>query len=434
MSVEFGGGSTGDDRMAEALRDAGRHVFAYLYETYAARLFDFCAGILDDEVAATVAVQDSLVTVDSKIAKLPDPDHLRVQLYSAAHRQCQYMSSRGRVRGQQGSETSAPDAYAAGQAGRADADGAPVPIVAAALSALTKRDQEVLNLAFRHGIEGADLAAVLGVSPRRARAMLSEAGNKFRRAAARCAGEGSDQVAGPEMLAQVPMATPPLTLRLRLTRTALALGSSRNGRAGGPGDAGGDRVAPSRPRPASGHGLPRVVVVSSLGLIILAVPGVMLYKLADGSGPGAAVAARIGAGLQSPGLTSAPPSLVGFDPRGSVSQHGRPPLPGLGPAPLGVVPTPSALGSPPTSAPPTTSQPTSPAPTTAQPTTSQPTTSPPTTAPTTPPPTTPPPTTPPPTTPPPTTPPPTTPPPTTPPPTTAPPTTPPTTAAATPSA
>jgi DNA-directed RNA polymerase specialized sigma24 family protein len=408
MSVEFGGGSTGDDRMAEALRDAGHHVFAYLYETYAARLFDYCEGVLDDEVAATIAVQDSLVTVDSKIGKLPDPDQLRVQLYSMAHRQCLSLLSRGRVKGPQ---TNVPDGFAAGQADRAHGEVAKVSVAAAALSSLGDRDREVLNLAFRHGIEGADLAAVLGVSSRRARAMLSDAGTRFRQAAARCAGERSDLVVGPEMLADVPLAKPPLTLRLRLTRTALALGSSRSGRAGLAGAAG-DPAITVRRRASSGRGLPHVVVVSSLGLIVLAVPGAMLYKLATGSGP--IPVARMDSGLQSPAPAIAPPSLAGFEPGGSVRQHGRPPLPGFGPVPLGVLPSPSPShkGSPPTLTPPPTSQPpTKPPPTTRPPTTSPPTTPPPTT----PPPTTPPPTTPPPTTPPPTTPPPTTPPPTTPP-------------------
>jgi DNA-directed RNA polymerase specialized sigma24 family protein len=417
MSVEFGAGSTGDDLMAEALRDAGRHVFAYLYETYAARLFDYCEGILDDEVAATIAVQDSLVTVDSKIAKLPDPDQLRVQLYSIARRQCLSMMSRGRVKAAQ---ASAPDAFAAGQADRAPGEGASTQLAAAALSALGERDREVLNLAFRHGIEGGDLAAVLGVSSRRSRAMLSDAVTRFRQEAARRAGERSDQVVGPEMLAKIPLAKPPLTLRLRLTRTALALGSSRSGRAGpAGGDAAGVRVIRVRRRASSGRGLPHVVVVSSLGLIILAVPGAMLYKLANGSGAGP-VAARMDSGIQGPAPTIAPPSLAGFDPGGSVRQRGRLALPGFGPAPLGVLPSPSPphQGAPPTSVPPSTSQPGSPPPTSSRPTTSPPTTPPPTT----PPPTTPPPTTPPPTTPPPTTPPPTTPPPTTAPPTTAPPT------------
>ena len=80
MSVEFDGGSAGDDPMAEALRDAGQHVFAHLYEEYARPLFDYCEGVLGDEVAATDAVQDSLIAVNERIGPLPDPGRLRVAL------------------------------------------------------------------------------------------------------------------------------------------------------------------------------------------------------------------------------------------------------------------------------------------------------------------------------------------------------------------
>ena len=332
MSVEFGGGSTGDDRMAEALRNAGHHVFAYLYETYAGRLFDYCMGLLADEVAATIAVQDGLIAVDSKIGKLPDPDQLRVQLYWTARRQCLSRLPRRRADAPPGSKATTLDEFIAEQAYPAAAEGeatsVDTQVAIAALARLAGSDREVLNLAYRHGIEGADLALVLGVSPRRARAMLSDAGTRFRKSAAivvalrgglagcdpleaitykgdrvqqpltpdrrerltrhlescpRCAARGGAQNVGPEALAGVPMATPPLTLRLRLTRTALALGRYHGGSARGAFLPGG--VAdPARHR--AGRGLPHAVVVSTLGLVILAVPAALLYKLASGPGPG----------------------------------------------------------------------------------------------------------------------------------------------------
>ncbi len=455
MSVASGGGSPSKDRTAEALQGAGRHVFAYLYESYAALLFDYCAGVLGDEVAAVIAVQDSLVAVDAQIAKLPDADRLRVSLYSEAHRQCQGQLAGRRGQPSHSSGTTTPAEVAPEEAGPAAAGRDARPVVTAALARLADRDREVLNLAFRHGAEGADLAAVLGVSPRRARAMLSDADARFRKSAAvvavlrgdlagcevaetiagkrdpasprptperrellirhlescpACTGKREGHVFGPEMLAAVPLATPPLTLRLRITRTALALGSYRRGGAGRTRDS----VALSRSRAWGGRGLPHAMVVSSLGLVILAVPGTLLYRLASTPAAGRnAVAARIASGIQSPAASS---SLISpaLDPRGSVRQRKLPPLPGLGPTPLGVLPVPPPHhgGRPPTSAP---------SPHTTSPRPSPPHTTPPTKPPTTPPPT-PPPTTPPPTTPPPTTPPPTTPPPTTPPPTTPPPT------------
>ncbi len=463
MSVESGGGSTEDARMAEALRDAGHHVFAHLYETYAARLFDYCEGMLGDETAATDAVQDSLVAVDAQIGKLPDPDRLRVSLYSEARRQCVSKPTR-RAQPSRGAGPATVDEFIAEQAGPGGAaTGLETTSVAAAASGrLANRDREVLNLAFRHGIEGADLAAVLGVSPRRARTMLAEASSRFRKSAAvvavlrsdlagcaalaaiagkgdaapppltaelrrrltrhlescpQCTGQREDQVFAPEMLATVPLMTPPPILRLRITRTALALGTYRRGVAARVGAAGGN-VMPVRLR--AERGLPHAMVVSCLGLVILAVPGALIYQLA--AGPGARrgpVAAQVAAGIQSP--ASASSSLISPNlapqqgPVRPVRRPRLPSLPGLGPTPIGVLPVPSPgqSGLPPVPLPPHTTPPPSSPPGPAPPTTTPPKTPPPTT----PPPTTPPPTTPPPTTPPPTTPPPTTPPPTTPPPT-----------------
>lgn len=293
--MDSGGGFTGDDRMPEALRDAGYDVLAYLYERYAARVFDYCVGVLRDEVAAVVTVQDTLVALDGQIAKLPDLDRLRVSLYSVAHRQCQSKLSRRRVKRPRNSETTSLDEFITEQAGPeatgGQATGGHAPVAAAAVNRLADRDREVLNLAFRHGIQGADLAAVLSVSARRARAMLSDAGTRFQKSAAvvavlrgglagcevlqtitgksdpvtppltperrerltrhlescpRCTGQSGDQVFDPEMLAAIPLATPPLTLRLRITGPSLPLGSNHRGGSGRTSASGGNVIR--RPR------------------------------------------------------------------------------------------------------------------------------------------------------------------------------------------
>jgi DNA-directed RNA polymerase specialized sigma24 family protein len=443
MSVEFGGGSTGDDRMPQALRVAGYDVLGYLYERYAARLFDYCLGVLADEVAAVIAVQDSLAAADAQIGKLPDPDRLRVLLYSVAHRRCLGKLARRRVKPPRCSQTTTLDEVVAEQAGPADAGTADagtaatvrdtLPIVAAALAMLAVRDREVLNLAFRHGIEGADLAAVLGVSPRRARAMLSDAGTRFRISAAvaavlrgdlpgcealetitgkrhpaapsltpdrrehltrhlescrACAGQREDHVFGPEMLSAVPLATTPLILRLRITGPAPTPGSYRRGGGGRTSPPGGNVI-----RQRARRGVPHAMVFSSLALVILAGSGALLHKFVFTSSAGPIVA-RTTRGIKSPAPASSPLISPAPEPHGSVRQRKPAPLPGLpGPAPLGVlpVPTPPNTGSPPTPTSSHTTPPTTPPPTTPPPT--SPTTTPPTTTPTTPPPTTPPPTT-----------------------------------------
>lgn len=283
MSVEHGGGSTEDQRTAEALRDAGRHVFAHLYESYAASLFDYCDGLLQDTVAASDAVQDSLIAADAQIGSMPEPDRLRLSLYSAARQQCLGKVSGGRAKLSGHAETTTLDELGAAVPDFevAGAGGETVLVLRAALDRLSDRDREVLNLTFRHRFDDADLAALLGVSARRAQALLAEASIRFERSApvvavlraavregrpvctvlagivgnrelaslpltpqldkriARhlescpdCALSRGDRAFAAAQISEIPLAIPPGRLRLRITRTALALGSYRRTVAG----------------------------------------------------------------------------------------------------------------------------------------------------------------------------------------------------------
>jgi DNA-directed RNA polymerase specialized sigma24 family protein len=272
MPVEFRSGSSDgsalDQRVASAPPDADEN----MYETFTVPLFDYCAGLLGDQVAATGAVQDSLVAVDARISTQPRPDRLRVSLYGTARRQC--LSRRRQPARRSGTTPvdqaggTAPDVRAPRTVGET------LPVVTAALARLPDRDREVLSLAFRHAIQGGDLAAVLGLSSRRARSLLSAASARFGKSAAVAvilraggAGEAGCQVlAGivsqqdavtappaaklvrlerhvescsdcarilggrafaPDLVSQVPLAVPAERLRLRMIRTALAVGSYR---------------------------------------------------------------------------------------------------------------------------------------------------------------------------------------------------------------
>jgi DNA-directed RNA polymerase specialized sigma24 family protein len=272
MPVEFRSGSSDgsalDQRVASAPPDADEN----MYETFTVPLFDYCAGLLGDQVAAAGAVQDSLVAVDARISTQPRPDRLRVSLYGTARRQC--LSRRRQPARRSGTTPvdqaggTAPDVRAPRTVGET------LPVVTAALARLPDRDREVLSLAFRHAIQGGDLAAVLGLSSRRARSLLSAASARFGKSAALAvilraggAGEAGCQVlAGivsqqdavtappaaklvrlerhvescsdcarilggrafaPDLVSQVPLAVPAERLRLRMIRTALAVGSYR---------------------------------------------------------------------------------------------------------------------------------------------------------------------------------------------------------------
>jgi RNA polymerase sigma factor (sigma-70 family) len=290
MSVEHGGGHADDQRSDDFLRDTGRHVrdtdlhaFAHLYESYAASLFDYCDTLLQDTIAAADAVQDSLVAVDSDIGSVPEPNQLRLSLYSAARWECldKLTGGRDKLSGRPKTVTlddlgaAVPEFEAAGPGGET------VLVLTAALEWMADRDREVLSLKFRHRFSDADLAAVLGISPRRANALLDEARTRFEesapvagvlRAAIRdgrprcrvvagmvagpdlaslpltpqlgrqlarhlaacpdCALSRGDRAFTAEQISEIPLAVPPGRLRLRITRTALALGSHRRTVAG----------------------------------------------------------------------------------------------------------------------------------------------------------------------------------------------------------
>jgi hypothetical protein len=182
---------------------------------------------------------------------------------------------------------------------------------------------------------------------------------------AACALSRGDRAFSAEQISEIPLAIPPGRLRLRISRTALAVGSYRRTIASRPdkqdkprkGDEGNPPV-PLRPRRTG----PKVMLLSSVTLVALAVPTAILYRMAadPAHAPPAAAAKTVAA---SPSPTPAATTAVSPDVDGParLQRHRRhrvkPPLPGvltpsrLGelPAPLtgaGHVPNPLGAGSP----------------------------------------------------------------------------------------
>jgi RNA polymerase sigma factor (sigma-70 family) len=397
MSVDHGGST--EEQRAEAPRDSGRHVFAHLYESYAASLFDYCDGLLLDTLAAVDAVQDSLVAADAQVGSAPGPEGLRLALYSAARQQCLSQLGGGRTKLSGRAETTTlddlgaaiPDYEVAGPTGET------VLVLRAALDRLSERDREILNLTFRHRLNEADLAAVIGVPPRRARALLSEASLNFDHSApvvavlraavregrarcpeltdmlkgrdlatfpltpqfasklarhlescAACALSRGDRAFSAEQISEIPLAIPPGRLRLRISRTALAVGSYRRSIASRPdkqdkprtGDQGNPPV-PLRPR----RGAPKAMLLSSVTVIALAVPTAILYRMADSTHTPPAAAVKTVAASPSPTPAATTAISPQVDGPARLQRHKRhrvkPPLPGvLTPSRLGELPVP----------------------------------------------------------------------------------------------
>jgi RNA polymerase sigma factor (sigma-70 family) len=330
MSAEFGGGCTEDRLAADAPIGASQSTVTQLYDQYAAHLLDYCVSILRDPVAAADGLQDTLIAADAQMGKLRDPDRLRVWLYAIARRQCLSNVARG-------SGISTPADFFQDLPAPGDDDTAEIElpdveaeardrqkllIVMAAMDGLSDSDREVLNLAFRHAIHSADLAVVLGVSGRRAGALLTGACSRFEESSTaavvlgagwagcqaleaivgvwdsgsatltpplrkrltrhidscdRCTRIRGGWVFGPELLADVPVVAPPLALRERITKTVLDTepGSYRRGvtRRIGQLDDDGFPVQPKDRRGALWG------IAAAAALVVLIGAGALIYQL-----------------------------------------------------------------------------------------------------------------------------------------------------------
>src|SRR5712672_698290 len=76
--------SISDADLARAAAAGDRRAFAGIYDRYADRLHDFCAGMLADRDAAADCVQDAFCVAATSLASLREPDKLRPWLYGIA--------------------------------------------------------------------------------------------------------------------------------------------------------------------------------------------------------------------------------------------------------------------------------------------------------------------------------------------------------------
>lgn len=153
-------GSTAGDKAA----------FAQIYDRYADRLYDFCVGMLRDYDAAADCVQETFVVAATRLHQLREPDKLRPWLYSVARNEA---LRRLRERRRETPADELPDAQSY--------DAAPdtlsartelADLIAEVAGGLSDRDRALLDLTFRHGLDGSELAGALGVSHTNANTMV----------------------------------------------------------------------------------------------------------------------------------------------------------------------------------------------------------------------------------------------------------------------
>jgi RNA polymerase sigma factor (sigma-70 family) len=150
---------------------------AAAYDRYAQALHAYCCTMLGQPPDAADAVQDTFVIAAAKLGGLRDPSRLRPWLYAVARNEC-HRRLRGRAAAAPLDDAgemadSAPDI------GKATEQAELRQLVRSALSGLNPGEREIIELNLRHELDGAELAAALGVPRNQAHSLASRARTQF---------------------------------------------------------------------------------------------------------------------------------------------------------------------------------------------------------------------------------------------------------------
>ena len=164
------GAPDSDADLARASAAGDTRAFAAIYDRYADRLHDFCAGMLADRDGAADCVQDVFCIAATELPKLRDPDRLRPWLYSIARNEAlrRIRQRRRETPSEELPETESAEPGPETLAARLELG----DLIADAAGGLSDRDRAVLELAFRHGLNGPCLAEALGISPTNANTVV----------------------------------------------------------------------------------------------------------------------------------------------------------------------------------------------------------------------------------------------------------------------
>lgn len=151
-----------DTDLARAAATGDRAALASIYNRYAAPLHAYCVGMLRDRHAASDCVQEVFCIATTELPKLRDADRLRPWLYAIARRRAlRALSERRR----EAACDELPDDVATGPGPfTLTAQNELRELIAQAAGGLSERDRHVLDLAYRHGVTGTELAQALGIS------------------------------------------------------------------------------------------------------------------------------------------------------------------------------------------------------------------------------------------------------------------------------
>ncbi|PEG33556.1 hypothetical protein CQY20_30210, partial [Mycolicibacterium agri] len=164
------GPGSSDAELARAAAAGDRRAFAGIYDRYADRLHDFCIGMLRDRDSAADCVQDAFCTVATSLGGLREPEKLRPWLYSITRNEAlkRLRELRRERPTEDVPEVTSRDASPDTMAHRMEL----ANLISEAAGGLSDRDQVVLELAYRQGLDGPELAQALGVSLTNANTMV----------------------------------------------------------------------------------------------------------------------------------------------------------------------------------------------------------------------------------------------------------------------
>ncbi len=151
-----------DTDLARAAAAGDRAALAAIYNRYASPLHAYCAGMLRDRHAASDCVQEVFCIATTELPKLRNADKLRPWLYAIARRSAlRALSERRR----EAAFDELPDNAATGPGPfTLTAQNELRQLIAHAAAGLSERDRHVLELAYRRGMTGTELAQTLGIS------------------------------------------------------------------------------------------------------------------------------------------------------------------------------------------------------------------------------------------------------------------------------
>ena len=207
------GNSVQHAEMAAAIAPGDATGIAAACYRYAEGLYTYCRSQLTQPAEAADAVRDTFVTAAAKASELSQPERLHAWLFAVARYECHVRLRDG-----------VPSAQLYDAAQAMDDTGTFTAVfeqtefralVRAALAGLDPVDREISELNLRHGLYGADLAAVLGAPCNQAHTLAARARSRFEKSLGVLLMARADREHCPELAAVLDSHNGKLSLRLR---------------------------------------------------------------------------------------------------------------------------------------------------------------------------------------------------------------------------